>query len=137
MQRSGRGGVVLNVSSLAGLYPQDYQPVYAASKAGVIHFTRSLESLSYQTPSIRVNCICPSFSPTPLVQKTEEIYGEPFKAVVDQAMVPVEMVVDAMMRGIEDEGLAGAAIRVTPQFGIDLFNFRKSKVKVSTNKSKL
>jgi len=30
-----KGGVIINTSSLAGLYPQPFQPVYAAAKGGV------------------------------------------------------------------------------------------------------
>ncbi len=35
-------GVIVNVASMAGLAPQPVSPVYAASKFGVIGFTRSL-----------------------------------------------------------------------------------------------
>lgn len=53
-----RAGAIVNVSSLEGLrgYPQD--PVYAAFKAAVIHFTRSL-AVQVGSDGVRVNAIGP------------------------------------------------------------------------------
>ncbi|XP_054845467.1 15-hydroxyprostaglandin dehydrogenase [NAD(+)] isoform X2 [Eublepharis macularius] len=41
-ENGGNGGAIVNISSLAGLMPVPYQPVYCASKHGVIGFTRSM-----------------------------------------------------------------------------------------------
>ncbi len=51
-------GAIVNVSSVEGLrgYPED--PVYAAFKAGVIHFTRSL-AVQVGRDGVRVNAIGP------------------------------------------------------------------------------
>jgi meso-butanediol dehydrogenase/(S,S)-butanediol dehydrogenase/diacetyl reductase len=53
-----RSGSIVNVSSLEGLrgYPED--PVYAAFKAAVIHFTRSL-AVQVGRAGVRVNAIGP------------------------------------------------------------------------------
>lgn len=53
-----RAGAIVNVSSVEGLrgYPED--PVYAAFKAAVIHFTRSL-AVQVGRDGIRVNAIGP------------------------------------------------------------------------------
>jgi NAD(P)-dependent dehydrogenase (short-subunit alcohol dehydrogenase family) len=53
-----RAGAVVNVSSVEGLrgYPED--PVYAAFKAAVIHFTRSL-AVQVGRDGVRVNAIGP------------------------------------------------------------------------------
>ncbi|NWX29023.1 PGDH dehydrogenase, partial [Notiomystis cincta] len=40
--KGGDGGVIINISSLAGLMPAAFQPVYCATKHGVIGFTRSI-----------------------------------------------------------------------------------------------
>jgi meso-butanediol dehydrogenase/(S,S)-butanediol dehydrogenase/diacetyl reductase len=52
------GGSIVNVSSVEGLrgYPED--PVYAAFKAAVIHFTRSL-AVQVGRDGVRVNAIGP------------------------------------------------------------------------------
>jgi NAD(P)-dependent dehydrogenase (short-subunit alcohol dehydrogenase family) len=51
-------GAIVNVSSVEGLrgYPQD--PVYAAFKAGVVHFTRSL-AVQVGHQGVRVNAVGP------------------------------------------------------------------------------
>jgi NAD(P)-dependent dehydrogenase (short-subunit alcohol dehydrogenase family) len=53
-----RGGAIVNVSSIEGLrgYPED--PVYAAFKAAVIHFTRSL-AVQVGRDGVRVNAVGP------------------------------------------------------------------------------
>ena len=55
---SQRAGAIVNVSSVEGLrgYPED--PVYAAFKAAVIHFTRSL-AVQVGRDGVRVNAIGP------------------------------------------------------------------------------
>ena len=42
LRRQGGGDVIINTASMGGLIPMAMSPVCAASKAGVIHFTRSL-----------------------------------------------------------------------------------------------
>ncbi|KAI9096610.1 hypothetical protein DFS34DRAFT_147739 [Phlyctochytrium arcticum] len=120
-----RPGVIINTASLAGLYPQPWQPVYAAAKGGVVHFTRSCERFG-KSHNIRVNAIAPSFSPTGIIDEGVKNFGEGFKKITAN-MVPVDVVIDAFMQGIEDEGLAGAILRVTPEHGIDQYSWRRTK----------
>ncbi|TPX64520.1 hypothetical protein SpCBS45565_g05800 [Spizellomyces sp. 'palustris'] len=128
MIKAGKGGVILNTASLAGLYPQPFQPVYAAAKGGVVHFTRSLGHLA-KAHGIYCNAICPSFSPTGILEAGEKQFGDEFKKYTEKR-VPVELVIDAFVRGIEDESLAGACIRITPELGIDIYNWRRTKAKI-------
>jgi NAD(P)-dependent dehydrogenase (short-subunit alcohol dehydrogenase family) len=59
-------GAIVNVSSLEGLrgYPED--PVYAAFKAAVVHFTRSL-AVQVGRDGVRVNAIGPDVTESPQV----------------------------------------------------------------------
>ena len=57
MQQRG-GGVIVNISSNAGLLPRAHDPVYSTSKGAVIAFTKSL-ALSHAAERIRVNAVCP------------------------------------------------------------------------------
>jgi len=57
MRRRG-GGVIVNVSSNAGLLPRAHDPVYSISKAALLALTRSL-ALCHATQRIRVNAVCP------------------------------------------------------------------------------
>ncbi len=65
MRRRGWGRVV-NMGSTSGLVGYPY-PAYAASKAGVINFTRSLV-LDLGTSGVTANAICPGTIQTPLVR---------------------------------------------------------------------
>lgn len=70
MIRQG-SGVILNASSVVGLYGNFGQTNYAATKAGVIAFARtwSRELAKY---NIRVNAVAPGFIATEMVQKMPE-----------------------------------------------------------------
>ncbi|MFO1059952.1 MAG: SDR family NAD(P)-dependent oxidoreductase [Dongiaceae bacterium] len=63
----GRGGAIVNVASDAGLVGQVGQAAYCASKGGVVQLTRAA-ALDGAPERIRVNCVCPCFVATPLVE---------------------------------------------------------------------
>lgn len=56
--RMVRGGVICNTSSIAGLQPSPMLAAYAAAKAGVISYTRTL-ALQLAPAGIRVNAVAP------------------------------------------------------------------------------
>jgi NAD(P)-dependent dehydrogenase (short-subunit alcohol dehydrogenase family) len=57
MQKQDEGGVIINISSVAGLQGAAFSVMYGASKAGVINATKSL-AVEW-APKVRVNCIAP------------------------------------------------------------------------------
>src|ERR671931_2926447 len=61
------GGAVVNVASSAGMRGQAYAAHYAASKAGVINFTRSI-ALEFVSRGLRANCIAPAGIMTPIIR---------------------------------------------------------------------
>ena len=61
------GGVVLNASSIVGLYGNFGQTNYAATKAGVISFTKTW-ARELGKFNIRVNCVAPGFIATEMVK---------------------------------------------------------------------
>jgi len=62
MRSQKKPGVIINIGSAAGLYPMVFDPVYSATKGGVVMFTRSLIRLKRQ--GVRVNVLCPEFVQT-------------------------------------------------------------------------
>jgi 3-oxoacyl-[acyl-carrier protein] reductase len=65
MIRQG-GGVIVNASSVVGLYGNFGQTNYAATKAGVIGFTKTW-ARELGPKGIRVNAVCPGFIRTPIL----------------------------------------------------------------------
>ena len=62
-----RSGAIVNVASDAAIAGQTGQAAYCASKAGVAQFTRAA-ALDVAAHRVRVNCVCPCFVDTPLLQ---------------------------------------------------------------------
>ena len=65
-RRDGRGGVILNIASVAGLVGAPLLAAYAASKHAVIGLTRSA-AIESAKRGVRINALCPSFAATPMV----------------------------------------------------------------------
>lgn len=70
-------GVIINISSVIGLVGNIGQSNYAASKAGVIGFSKSLAK-ELASRNIRVNCIAPGYIETPM---TDELNEDVSKAI--------------------------------------------------------
>jgi dihydroanticapsin dehydrogenase len=56
-------GVVINVSSVAGLVGAADASSYAASKGGIVNLSRSM-ALDFAPFNVRVNCLCPGMTDT-------------------------------------------------------------------------
>jgi NAD(P)-dependent dehydrogenase (short-subunit alcohol dehydrogenase family) len=116
LRRQGGGGVIVNTASMAGLVPTGASPVYAAAKAGVVHFTRTLAPLAAER--IRVDAICPTYTDTPMVRAGGEQAIAFAKQTVGGILQP-EQVAEGVLELIRDESRAGAVMRVTVRRGID------------------
>jgi 15-hydroxyprostaglandin dehydrogenase (NAD) len=115
--QQGRGGVIINTASMGGLLPMPGSPVYAATKAGVVNFSRSLKYLAEEA-DIRVNAICPSFVDTPLVREGGEERMEEMAQMVGGILKP-EDIAQGVVELVEDDSRAGAIMRVTIRGGRD------------------
>ncbi|XP_076398320.1 15-hydroxyprostaglandin dehydrogenase [NAD(+)]-like [Megachile rotundata] len=59
----GKGGVIVNISSVAGLHFLSQLPVYSASKHAVVSFSRSFaQPYHYQRTGVRIIVMCPDLS---------------------------------------------------------------------------
>jgi NAD(P)-dependent dehydrogenase (short-subunit alcohol dehydrogenase family) len=61
------GGSIVNVASGAGLVGFAGLPAYVASKHGVVGLTRA-SALEYAAQGIRIKCICPGSTRTPMLE---------------------------------------------------------------------
>jgi NAD(P)-dependent dehydrogenase (short-subunit alcohol dehydrogenase family) len=60
------GGSIVNIASTAGLMGSAYSAAYAASKGGVIMFTKAL-AIEYAGRGVRINAVAPGGVDTPLL----------------------------------------------------------------------
>ena len=66
--RRGGGGAILNTGSIASTVGQLNTPAYVASKGAIALLTKSL-ALDYGRDQIRVNCLCPGITDTPMLRQ--------------------------------------------------------------------
>lgn len=129
MVRRGSGAIV-NVASTAGLFGVPGMAAYTAAKHGVVGLTRAL-AVELGRAGVRVNCICPGATLTPMLLATSDEYraertrrvplgrlGEPVEQVevalflaseaasyVTGAIVPVDGGVSAMAPGTSEAAI--------------------------------
>jgi NAD(P)-dependent dehydrogenase (short-subunit alcohol dehydrogenase family) len=65
MRKNGSGAIVL-VSSIGGLLG-NWGASFCAAKGAIVNLTRQM-ALAHATDNIRVNCICPGYIATPIIQ---------------------------------------------------------------------
>lgn len=75
----GGGGSIVNIGSEAGIVGIKNQVAYNVSKSGVIALTKSM-AIDFAAHNIRVNCVCPGTTETPLVEAALERAPDPAAA---------------------------------------------------------
>jgi NAD(P)-dependent dehydrogenase (short-subunit alcohol dehydrogenase family) len=88
------GGAILNTGSIGSFTGQLGTPAYIASKGAVALLTKSL-ALDYGRDGIRVNCICPGITDTPMLREHMG-YGEAGEKNIRErlARVPLGKILD-------------------------------------------
>ena len=119
MKRAG-GGVIINTASVGGVLPRNYVSAYASSKGAVITLTKAL-ALELAPDNIRVNCINPGWTTTPMTEGTSE---ERKKAIISTtplrcAVRPEDIAYAALyLASDESSMLTGTSINVDGGRGI-------------------
>jgi NAD(P)-dependent dehydrogenase (short-subunit alcohol dehydrogenase family) len=70
------GGAVVNTASISGLLGWPDSSAYCASKGGVIQLTKEM-AVEYGAYNIRVNCICPGTTVTPMIDRLLGLEKDP------------------------------------------------------------
>ncbi len=92
MAKAG-GGVIINTGSGWGLAGGRRAAAYCASKGAVVLLTRAM-AIDHGPDSIRVNCICPGDTDTPMLRDEAEQLGQPLEDfLADAARRPLGRVV--------------------------------------------
>ncbi|KAI8532824.1 hypothetical protein RHMOL_Rhmol11G0244600 [Rhododendron molle] len=130
MQAAQKPGVIINMGSAAGLYPMPGDPIYSASKGGVVLFTRSL--VPYKKKGIRVNVLCPEFVQTELASKVD-----PRHLGLMGGFMSMEMVVKGAFELIRDESKAGSCLWITKRRGMEYWPTPMEEAKYLLPSSKL
>ena len=108
--------MIINSASMAGLMTYGTDPIYGATKSGVVAFTRALAYLKDED-NIRVNCVCPSFVDTELPRRRlgdmppEE--RDRWRAALDSMpMLKPESVAEAILGLVRDDSLSGRVMAI-------------------------
>lgn len=78
MAKNG-GGVIINIASGWGLTGGERAAGYCASKGGVVLLSKSM-AIDHGPAGIRVNCICPGDTDTPMLHAEAEELGRPLES---------------------------------------------------------
>jgi 15-hydroxyprostaglandin dehydrogenase (NAD) len=114
MEQTDQDGAIINTASLIGLGPMADAPVYAAAKAGVVNFSRSLAYLAEES-NIRVNTVCPELVDTSIALELGEDVLEELRETGDILMP--EEIAAGVIELVEDDSRAGAVMQITIQEG--------------------
>ncbi|GLD46708.1 15-hydroxyprostaglandin dehydrogenase [NAD(+)] [Lates japonicus] len=119
----GRGGVIINTASMAGIGPLFSCPVYTATKHGVVGFTRAMAGASTASGyGVRFNALCPSFVQTNLLSTLTSELGqfanlaEATQQLIDKmGILNVSDVAESVLELVTDETKNGEALLVFPK----------------------
>ncbi len=96
-------GHIVNVASLAGLGPVAFGEPYAATKHGLVGFTRSVRaSLKTRGTKVSASCVCPGFvSGEGMFEDNRKRTG--IEAPKILGTIPVEQVARAVLKALEQD----------------------------------
>ncbi len=114
-----KGGVGINTASTAGLLGFPYHGAYGAAKSGIVGLTKTA-ALEYASRKIRVNCICPGLTQTPMIDRVrsspEWAASTPIRSpyAINRRGKPEEMAQAALFLACEESSsfITGSALVV-------------------------
>jgi len=105
------GGVILNIAARSGIAGQAGRAAYCASKGGMITLTEAM-AMDYASHRIRVNCICPGPTRTPMVDTSspERLARYAKRVPMGRIGEPEDIAYAALYLASEEASLVTAAI---------------------------
>jgi len=79
--KGGKGGVIVNISSVAGLSPVYFVPIYSASKCAVLGYSQCLAEM-YDKSGVRVVIMCPGSTATPMFATLSDQISDVFRPLL-------------------------------------------------------
>ena len=70
MQRNG-GGKIISIGSMMSIFAASFAPAYAASKAGIVQFTKSI-ACAWARDNIQANAVLPGWIDTDLTRRARD-----------------------------------------------------------------
>ncbi|CAG9991495.1 unnamed protein product [Clonostachys byssicola] len=110
----GQGASIVMTASCGGLYPSEYTPVYSASKAGVVHFVRSI-AYSFHQEGIRAYAICPG------TVRTNLLLADEWKSFPGEYFTPISKIaetVEMLVNGGNMQDSAGKKVTDDDNYGL-------------------
>jgi NAD(P)-dependent dehydrogenase (short-subunit alcohol dehydrogenase family) len=111
---------VVNIGSVSSLIAQQRTPAYVASKGGVLLLSKAL-ALDLATDGIRVNCVCPGITDTPMFRFHLNSTPDPERTLAQRLcrvplgrpLAPREIADSVLyLAGPESSGITGTSIVV-------------------------
>ena len=118
--RKSRQPTVVNIGSVSSFIGQQGTPAYVASKGGVLLLSKAL-ALDLAPDGIRVNCVCPGITDTPMFRfhvnttvDPEQTLRQRFSRVPLQRPLSPREIADSVLylSGAESSGVTGTSIVV-------------------------
>jgi NAD(P)-dependent dehydrogenase (short-subunit alcohol dehydrogenase family) len=81
--RKSQSPSVVNVSSVSGIVAQKGTPAYVASKGAVLMLSKAL-ALDLAASGIRVNCVCPGITDTPMFHAHVQATSDPARTLAQR-----------------------------------------------------
>jgi NAD(P)-dependent dehydrogenase (short-subunit alcohol dehydrogenase family) len=105
------GGVILNIGARSGMAGQAGRAAYCASKGGMVTLTEAM-AMDYAHEKIRVNCICPGPTRTPMVDTStpEKLARYKTRVPVGRIGEPEDIAYAALYLASDEASMVTAAI---------------------------
>jgi NAD(P)-dependent dehydrogenase (short-subunit alcohol dehydrogenase family) len=110
MKKRG-GGVILHIAARSGMLGQSGRAAYCASKGGLVRLTEAM-AMDHAKDKIRVNCICPGPTRTPMVDTStpEKLARYATRVPIGRIGEPEDVAYAAVYLASDEASMVTAAI---------------------------